>query len=126
MQQEAPVERSEERHTTCALAAAGEPLPMEQRRRLFGTMRQKVAGLAAWPGHIYTLHLWQHLLDVGSLQLATPLMRISLARCEKSPRESWTAQTRLTCGQPAAGLFPVLRISPARCTESASLVPDVA
>ncbi len=57
---------------------------MEQRRRLFGTMRQKVAGLAAWPGHIYTFHLWQHLLDVGSLQLATPLMRISLARCRKS------------------------------------------
>ena len=107
MQQEAPVERSEERHTTCALAAVGEPLPMEQRRRLFGTMRQKVAGLAAWPGHVYTFHLWQHLLDVGSLQLATPLMRISLARCRKLPLEGCIAQTCLTCcGQRAAGLVP--------------------
>lgn len=106
MQQEAPVERSEERHTTCALVAAGMPLPVE-RRRLFGTMRQEEAGLAAWPGHVYTFHLWQHLLDVGSLQLATPLMRISLARCRKAPLESCIAQTCLSRRwQPAAGLVP--------------------
>ena len=28
---------------------------------------------------VYTFHFWQHLLDMASLQLATPLMRINLA-----------------------------------------------
>lgn len=28
---------------------------------------------------MFTFHFWQHLLDMASLQLATPLMRIRLA-----------------------------------------------
>ena len=49
---------------------------------------------------MYTFHFWQHLLDMASLQLATPLMRIRLAAhldgqplqllaCLRDGREAW-------------------------------------
>lgn len=73
---------------------------MDQRRRLFASSRAAHASLLARPQHVYTFHFWQHLLDMASLQLATPLMRLNLAAhldgqplqllaCLRDGREAW-------------------------------------
>ncbi|KAK9846357.1 hypothetical protein WJX81_002348 [Elliptochloris bilobata] len=87
------------------LSLHGEPLPTDQRRRLFASAQAKRARPVAAPDHVYTFHFWQHLLDLASLQLATPIYRIDLAThldgqplqllaCTRDGRAVWAFEAR--------------------------------
>ncbi len=62
----------------------------------------KTAGLAAAPGATFMIHLWQHLLDLAALQLATPLGRVRLApHLDGQPLQARARRARPCGGAPS-------------------------
>ena len=59
--------------------AGKDPLPSSQRRRMFLNAKNR-RGREFKPGHVYTFHFWQHMLDCAAFKLDLGIAAFDLAK----------------------------------------------